>query len=62
MRWVVNRWVKSCNNFSITYFNDDVDNIILDAEGNECGIIYITILESNFENDHIHVLHYLPKQ
>ena len=31
------------------------------AEGNTCGIISIPIIESTFDNDHIHVLHILPK-
>ena len=61
MIWVVNRWGKICKNISITYFNDSIDNSILDAEGNACGIIAIPITESNFDNDYIHVLHYLKK-
>ena len=48
-------------NASITYFNYIVDNIILDDEGNACGIIVIPIIGSNFDNDYIHVWHDLPK-
>ena len=60
MIWVVNFWIKSFNNASITYVDDSVGNSILDAEGNACGIISIPRIESTFDNDHIHVLHYLP--
>ena len=52
----------SCKNAPITYFNDSVDNIILDAEVNACGIIAIPSIEITFGNDRIHVLHDLPKQ
>ena len=52
----------SCKNASINYFNYKVDNSILYAEGNACGIISIPIIERNFDNDHINVLHDLPKQ
>ena len=42
-RWSV--WLTaeetSCKNASIYYFNDSVDNSILEAEGNECGVIAI---------------------
>ena len=34
----------------------------MDPEGNACGIITIHSIESTFDNDHIHVLHDLPKQ
>ena len=47
----------SCNNDSIKYFSDSVDNSIMDSEGNACGIISIPIIESTFDNYHIHVLH-----
>ena len=53
---------KSCKNSSITYFNDSVDNSILDAEGNICGIIAIPTIESNFDNEYIHVLNDLPNE
>ena len=52
----------SFKNDSITYFNDNSDNSILDYEGNACGVIAIPIIESNFDNDHIHVLHDPSKQ
>ena len=42
----------SCNNASINYFNDSFDNIILDAEDSAGVIIFISIIESNFANDH----------
>ena len=45
-------------NYSINYFNDN----IIDYDGNACGIIVITSIEITFENDHIHVLRYIPKQ
>ena len=61
MIWVVNRWGKKPKYFSITYFNDSVDKSILDAEGNSYVIIAIPIIECTFDNDHIHVLHYIPK-
>ena len=51
-----------CNNNSTTYFNDSSDNSNLEAERNACGIIAIPIIESNFYNDHIHVLHDLTKR
>ena len=51
----------SFNEASITYFNNRTNNIILDAEYNACGIIYIPIIEITFENYNIHVLHDLPK-
>ena len=51
----------SCNNASINCFNYSVDNSILYAESNACGIIYIPIIEITFENYNIHVLHDLPK-
>ena len=42
MIWVVNHWGGGgCKNDSITYVDDIVDNIILDSEGNACGIISI---------------------
>ena len=59
--WLTNE-EKVFNNNSTTYFDDRVDNSILDSEGNECDIIAIPIIESTFGNDHIHVWHYLPKQ
>ena len=34
----------------------------MDAEINACGIIAIPSIESNFDKDHIHVLHDIPKQ
>ena len=52
----------SWKNASITYFNGRVDNIILGAEGNACGIIAIPSIKITFENCHIHVLHNLPKR
>ena len=52
----------SCGNGSIAYFDDSIDNSILDAEGKVCGIINIPIIEITFDNDHTHVLHYLPNQ
>ena len=51
----------SCKNASIAYFSDSIDNSILYAEGNACGILSIPIIEITFDNDHIHVFHYLPK-
>ena len=51
----------SCNNDSITYFNYIVDNSILDAESNSCGIISIPSIKSTLDNDHIHILNYLLK-
>ena len=42
--------------------NDIVDNSILYAEGNACGIIAIISIEITFDNYHIHVLHDLPKR
>ena len=53
---------KSCNNDLFTYFNDSIDNIILDAEVNACGIITIPTIESTFDNYYIHVLHDLPNR
>ena len=53
---------KICKEAPINYFNDSGDNSILDAEGNACGIIAIPSIESTFDNDHIHVLHDLPKR
>ena len=50
------------NNYSITYINDSVDNSILDAEGNACGIIAIPIIQSAFDNDYVHALHDLLKR
>ena len=47
-------------NDSLNYFNDSVDNSIIDSEGNACGIIAIPIIESAFDNDYIHVFHDLP--
>ena len=63
-RWYVwlNAVVKSFNNASITYFNDSVDNSILDSEGNTCDIIAIPIIERTFDNDYIHVLNDLSKR
>ena len=59
-------WLTSENtsfkNDSITYFNDSVDKSILDGEVNVCGIIAIVIIESNFDNDNIHMLHDLTKR
>ena len=55
-------WGKSCKNAPITYFNDSVDNSILDAEGNVYGIISIPSIESTFENGHINVLYDTPKK
>ena len=52
---------KSYNNYSIAYFNGSVDISILDVENNICGIIAIPSIESTFDNEHIHVLHYQPK-
>ena len=52
----------SCNNASISYFNDIVDTSILDDEGKACDIIAILSIKSTFDNDHIHVLHYLPNR
>ena len=52
----------SCNNASKDYFNASVDNSIMDDEGNACGIIDIPWIEITFDNDHIHVLHDLPKR
>ena len=51
-----------CNNALTTYFNDSVDNSIIDAEINAYGIIARPRIESTFENEHIHVLHDLPKK
>ena len=42
-------------NASITSLN--VDNSILNDEGNACGIISIPMIEIPFDNDYIHVLH-----
>ena len=53
---------NNCKNALTTYFNDSVDDSILDAEGDACGIISIPSIEITFENYHIHVLHYLPKR
>ena len=53
---------ESYKNASITYFNDSVDNSIMDAEVNACGIIAIPSIEVTFENDHINVLHDLLKK
>ena len=53
---------KSCKNASINYFNDSIDNIILDHKGNICGIIDIPSIESSFVTDRIHVLHDLSKR
>ena len=52
----------SCKNTSIAYFSVSIDNNILDSEVNACCIIAIPSIESTFDNDHIHVLHDLPKQ
>ena len=46
----------------INWFNDRVDNSILDAEVNACGIIAIPIIENILYNDHIHVLNDPTKQ
>ena len=56
-------WLTSGSgkNSSIAYFNYSVDKIIMDAEGNSCGIIFIPSIEITFENDYIHVLHNPPK-
>ena len=50
-----------CKNALITYFNDSVNNSILYAEGNAYDIIAIPTIERTFDNDHIHVLHDIPK-
>ena len=47
----------SCMNDSINLIN--VDNSTVYTKGNAYGIIYIPIIESTFENDYIHILHYL---
>ena len=52
----------SFKNASIAYLNYRLNNSSLDAEEKACGIITISIIESTFENDHIHVLHDLQKQ
>ena len=38
------------------------DNSIMYAEVNTCGIIAIPRIDITFDNDHIHLLNYLPKQ
>ena len=53
---------KIFTNASITSFDDTVDNSILDAEGNVCGIITKPIIETTFDNDYIHVLHDITKR
>ena len=53
---------RSWNNASITYFNCSVDNSILDSEVKACVIISIPRIEITFDNDHIRVLHDLPKR
>ena len=64
----VSRWYewfvseeKGCNNDSTAYFNDGVDNSIIDSEGKACGIIAIPSIGITFDNENIHVLHDLPK-
>ena len=52
----------SWKNDSITYFNDSIDNSILDDEGNACGIISIPSIEITFDYDPIHVLYDITKQ
>ena len=52
----------SCKNSWITYFNDSIYNSILDGGCNTCDIIAITSIERTFGNDHIHVLHDIPKR
>ena len=59
--WLTNENFFSNNN-STTYFDDRVDNSILDSEGNDCDIIAIPIIEITFNNEYIHVLHDPPKQ
>ena len=59
--WLTTEETRS-KNYSITYINDSVDNSILDAEGNACGIIAIPIIQSAFENDYVHALHDLLKR
>ena len=59
--WWLTTEEKFWKNASITYFNKIIDNIILDAEGNACGIIAIPSIEITFDNYHIHLLHDLPK-
>ena len=41
----------------INWFNDRVDNSILDAEVSSCGIFDIPSIEINLDNYHIYVLH-----
>ena len=61
MIWVVNRWVKKLQERFNHLLHDSGDNGILDDEGNACGIIAIPSIKSTFYNEHIYVLHYLPK-
>ena len=51
---------KSFMNASITVIN--IDNIILHTQVNTCGTISICFIECTFENEYIHVLHYLSKR
>ena len=51
-----------CNTYSIAYFSFIVDNSILDAEGNAYGIISTHRIEITFDNDHIRLLHDIPKR
>ena len=48
-------------NASIDSCNDSVDNGILDAELNACGIVAIPSIKSTFDNEYIHALHDIPK-
>ena len=41
---MVNLWENISNNALTTYFNDSGDNSVLDAEGNACIIIALTII------------------
>ena len=59
---VVKQWGGNCVNASTTFSNDSVDNSILDGEGISCSIISIPSFEKKIDNDHIHLLHDLPKR
>ena len=43
--WVVNCWLKSFTDASITFLNDRVDKIIMDAEDNICSIIVTPFID-----------------